>query len=842
LIIKENEYQGLQEFDVLIEDTNPTSDYFQVTEFPETIPGGKSFFKISAAAGLLRSDSEIRVEVLDSNGEVIYTEYPDFVDESDRRIISMFVYDNIPPGSAVVTILGEAEKFTDETSVPIDWVGTFNVRWSRTLNVEPFKKNNFPILFEREPAIAVTEIVKPYLERVVPSGSSVTTVGTTNDSNFKVSLETRGEGKFYLVSQGGFAFENEMVNSAVTFSALTNPTLNKKGFPQLFGKGPETFTIDGTHLPYYANIIDIVNDTRVQVKNPFSIKTEFSKTGKEKSDFDKDFDEKFTQNGNFSFDPSSFSIAFRKKPTFTATQNLRSFAKIQLNDLNTISGDVHHIKTFMKSQGSVGGFELVDETVLEATELLINEDSVDLKEPTGEFFSQAVIDDSWNLTTINTLVNEFTASRETSNLNNSVFLSGSFRSHSGSITFSPKSNINFATNGDYELTFKSFVDLDSNSVDDGHSVDVYLTGSSFFSSSNYVEPYGVKIGTLESSGSKYFGKSDIDFTTTETGDGNVLFHVKRGLWRFSDISIRSVKESGFSPSTTTIYIPVPTEAQDDVLDFEFKFYDNDNNEASASFQKLDNDFAGGNTFIGGGSNILTGSMFIGDSTGSGIEAAGVQSAFFRSVGYDGYESASMHRTSGSAGFMLFSGSVLSDSTSEYSSGGVGFEFHGGSGSAGESSLGAADGRTNAIRFHSNTGILEVTGSIVAEDGIIAGWAIGTSSISKNGVELSSQESGLRVVNPAGREVVYVGSRSLQEVSGSGVTASFNGSFEISNVPAVQGSGVIISQSNQISGWGIQYTGSTGNAKIETGTTYPSASVIAVDEDKVLIIVNAAGTV
>ena len=82
----------------------------------------------------------------------------------------------------------------------------------------------------------------------------------------------------------------------------------------------------------------------------------------------------------------------------------------------------------------------------------------------------------------------------------------------------------------------------------------------------------------------------------------------------------------------------------------------------------------------------------------------------------------MHRTSGSAGFMLFSGSVLSDSTSEYSGGGVGFEFHGGSGSAGESSLGAADGRTNAIRFHSNTGILEVTGSIVAEDGLIAGWA------------------------------------------------------------------------------------------------------------------------
>ena len=221
-----------------------------------------------------------------------------------------------------------------------------------------------------------------------------------------------------------------------------------------------------------------------------------------------------------------------------------------------------------------------------------------------------------------------------------------------------------------------------------------------------------------------------------------------------------------------------------------------------------------------------------------MEFAGVQSAFLRSVGYEGYSSASSG--TGPAGFVLFSGSILTDTTNEYGNGGVGFEFHGGSGSAGESSFGARDGRTNAIRFHTYTGVLEVTGSIVAEDGLIAGWAIGTSSISKNGVELSSEESGLRVVNPAGREVVYVGSRSLQEVTGSAITSSFNGGFELANVPAVQGSGIVVSQSNQISGWGLQFTGSQGNVKLESGTTYPSASFIAVDGDNAIVVVNAAG--
>ena len=65
-------------------------------------------------------------------------------------------------------------------------------------------------------------------------------------------------------------------------------------------------------------------------------------------------------------------------------------------------------------------------------------------------------------------------------------------------------------------------------------------------------------------------------------------------------------------------------------------------------------------------------------------------------------------------------------------------------------------------------------------------------------------------------------------------------FELANVPAVQGSGIVISQSNQISGWGLQFTGSQGNVKLESGTTYPSASFIAVDGDNAIVVVNAAG--
>ena len=99
---------------------------------------------------------------------------------------------------------------------------------------------------------------------------------------------------------------------------------------------------------------------------------------------------------------------------------------------------------------------------------------------------------------------------------------------------------------------------------------------------------------------------------------------------------------------------------------------------------------------------------------------------------------------------------------------------------------------SSSNFHiSSSGDVTMAGEITANSGEIGGWAISSTAISKDGVELNSAESGFRVTNPSGREVVYVGSRSLQEVTGSAVTSSFNGSFELANVSATQGAGAVV---------------------------------------------------
>jgi hypothetical protein len=65
-------------------------------------------------------------------------------------------------------------------------------------------------------------------------------------------------------------------------------------------------------------------------------------------------------------------------------------------------------------------------------------------------------------------------------------------------------------------------------------------------------------------------------------------------------------------------------------------------------------FDGGNQYIGGKQNLISGSIFISNTLGTGIEIGGASSGFMRSVGFQGQTSASLGK--GPGGFVIYSGS------------------------------------------------------------------------------------------------------------------------------------------------------------------------------------------
>lgn len=132
-------------------------------------------------------------------------------------------------------------------------------------------------------------------------------------------------------------------------------------------------------------------------------------------------------------------------------------------------------------------------------------------------------------------------------------------------------------------------------------------------------------------------------------------------------------EFGFTPSVVSASFAIPTVHRNDRFDFKFEFV-NPNGYVSKQVLEAKNFlFLGGNTYIGGDDNLITGSLYVAGQTGTGVQISGRSSAaIVKSIGYEGFSKAINNTAPG--GFVLYSGSVqpLLGATENYS--GVGLEM------------------------------------------------------------------------------------------------------------------------------------------------------------------------
>ena len=121
-----NRYQGLKDLDVLIEDSAPISQYFNIVEVPDIITQGRSSF-IFGGSPLLKPGIELKFELInDASGKVIYTEaISDYLEGTSRRV-SIEVYDD-PESFGDATLYAVGELNPNEVSVPDEWKNIYNI-------------------------------------------------------------------------------------------------------------------------------------------------------------------------------------------------------------------------------------------------------------------------------------------------------------------------------------------------------------------------------------------------------------------------------------------------------------------------------------------------------------------------------------------------------------------------------------------------------------------------------------------------------------------------------------------------------------------------------------------
>jgi hypothetical protein len=676
---KEAVYRGLEFIDVYFADTSATSpDYFQISEFPLRLTAGKNLFKLRGHPANLKVGGALNFEVLDYNGNPIYSEVIDYIDEDKSRVIAIYVYEDTSPGDCTITLLAEAATINNAPA-PVEWQGRANVKWTRTVPVNPNVSNTSEIIFQSTPTVTVTEQIGVQLDRVY-----ATTQFPTYSS---------GQVRYFLYNNQpavellGGAFTSDMSTGTITIVAPTNPLPTPN------------FTISTT--PYASSIKKILNPTVALLD------TEYTALSSQSISI-------HTYN---SFDYSAFSLSYESTPTYVETENSQSFAFIEIFGLEPATGDVSRIKVFTNNNGTVGTWEMINDIELDETEIFVpSTASLYPDKSVGIFTSQSIIDTYWegkSYDGVQTLA-PATLTWTTASIENGMQIS------SASLSLDQQDQVLIAQiKSNYAGVFlesSSYkVSLDAIGTGQNAKLAVYLSGSSFyqnptdFFNQTFSTKLGKRIGDLTVTGTtQRFDDQTFSFEADYTGKGVLLLVVESGTWTVSDIHVTSDNDAGYSPNYTRIKSYVTTTHKiDNQLDFKVEYY-NVAGERSKQISYVRNkDWQGGNRYIDGNFSMLTGSLYVADSLNSGVAISGYpNSGFVRSLGYEGF-------ASGFPGFLLWSGSALPGQNTKggvpYS--GVGLELYANTASYFRYSTtdSEIDVRTNKF-FFGNSGSIFISGA------------------------------------------------------------------------------------------------------------------------------------
>jgi hypothetical protein len=675
---KEAVYKGLQFTDVWFTDTSLTSpDYFQITEFPTRLTAGKNLFKLRGHPTNLRVGGYLNIEVLDYNGDPIYHEVIDYIDEDKSRVIAIYIYEETSPGDCIITLLAEA------VNVPSEWKGRGNIKWMRSVPVNPNISNISEIIFETVPELVVNEQIGPHLDRIYSGSVQFPTLST-------------GTVRYFLYNgQSAVELSNGLFTSDMSTGTLTVTTpINPSPTPVYT---PSTTTYVSTVKKILSPSLALL-DTEYTVYSSQSISSHTYRN----------------------FDASAFTLSYEATPQYIATENSESFALIQIKNLDPATGDVSRVKVFMNNKGTVGTWELINDIELDETEIFITSTgSIEPDRSIGIFTSQSIIDTYWDAhtyqgfveTTAPTLIYNTASLNAAMQIQNATDISAKNTVSVAQIKSAYQGT--FLAGSEYKITFDA---LGTRTGTSNPKLALYLSGSAlnydttdYFNSELPVK-LGKRIGDIEvTTDNQRFDDRVFSFTADNDGEAVLLVVIEQGEWQIADIRTTTDNDSGYSPNYTRIRTLVPTSHKsENQLSFKSEYYNVNGEKSKQISYAYDKNWEGGNRYIDGDYSMLTGSLYVADSLESGVAISGYKNTgFVRSLGYEGF-------TAGFPGFLLWSGSALSGSLGTkggvpYS--GVGLELYANTASYFRYSTtdSEIDVRTNKF-FFGNSGSTYISGS------------------------------------------------------------------------------------------------------------------------------------
>ena len=702
---KEAVYKGIEFIPVYFEDNSLTSpDYFQITEFPTRLTAGKNLFKLRGHPTNLKVGGVLNIEVLDYNGDPIYSEVVNYIDEDKSRVIAIYIYSETSPGDCTITLIAEASTING-APVPTEWQGRPNIKWTRTTPVNPNISNVSEIIFDTEPSVTVEEIVGVQLDRTYVNGQFPTyTTGTVRyfTYNNQPAIEING-GLFTADMSTGTLTVASPQNPSPTPSYPISTTVYTSTIKKILS--PTTALLDHEYMAYSSQSISAHTFT--------------------------------------AFNNSAFTLEYEASPSYSPTENSQSFAYIQIKDLEPATGDVSRVKVFTNNNGTIGSWDLVNDVELTETEIFVSSTSSLYPDTSiGTFTTQSVINTYWQAAAYqsSTILTTPTLTWTSASISNAMKITTTSLTEKNQVAIAKiKSQYAgvFVEKSAYKVTLDAY-------CESAGTLSVYLSGSAFFEDSTdyfnqeFPNTFGKRIGEITAITDQRYDDHVFNFESDYTGTGVIIVVIESGAWQIADVKTTSDNDAGYSPNYTRIKTPITTTHKiGNQISFKVEYY-NVNGEKSKQISYINNlNWQGGNRYIDGNYSMLTGSLYVADSLESGIGISGYpNSGFIRSLGYEGYDA-------GFPGFLLWSGSAMPGQTSKgqpYS--GVGLELYANTSSYfrysttakeidvrtdkfffGNPSSSYISGSNGIIQISASNFLLSSSGNVYANDGIFSGTAL-----------------------------------------------------------------------------------------------------------------------
>jgi len=535
-------FQNLSNFQTFLVDENPLSNYFRITEFKDTFTGGKNGFLIEGSE-FLKETTEVKIELLDVEGNPIYFEPGDGIPEyyeGTSKLVSIHVYDDTPIGLGKITILGELKNYVDDNGsvipVPSEWKGVYNVKWERTFKVNKNLSNEDIVRFYKRPLVNIDELVKPIFTKSVNQVTDTGEVtGVAQLPNTGTNLSTYRGGTFYKLIKSSGTWDIDVDENTIDV------------------------TVDGSL--YSPKIIEVLNDREVLVDIPY---TDNSIVG--------------------NFVSQSYSVTYTdfQNETIGESALTGSFAKIDITQLKTFVGDVARVKVFRKSRSSANDFQFVQESRLESTELLRDITTTENTELSYGRFDQSNLEKYWVTTSI-----DHTTEIDSSILSQAVKVD--YDTNQGGVQkLITSQSFSISKDVEYTLNFRTLL---SGSISDDKYLKAYFSGSYENGS-----PFTQSFVDVTPDGSYVVRKNITENVISQQDvDAKLVFEFKGDDWYISNVSLRNAQDTSFSPDEFTLIQDIPRKLASETFDFRFEFYDINNNYIPVNVVATKT-FNGGNDF------------------------------------------------------------------------------------------------------------------------------------------------------------------------------------------------------------------------------------------------------